>query len=301
MKSLTPSALKKGDTIGVMSTSCWLDEKDLMTAKTFIEAKGYKVFIHPQATCRHHQSAGTAEQKISAFHDLIRDTNIKAIIGARGGNRAITMLDKIDTDLVRNNPKIIMGYSDMTGMLNGLHAQTGIITFHGPLFREWPKRKEFPQLLSMLEGGQTTIDLPGATYVHQGTAEGTLLGGNLSVFQTLLGTRFLPDLGGAILCLEDVGDHLSRYDRMLAHLRASGVLEKISALIIGDFTEVEDDKDRPFGFTLEDIIREHTAGLNIPVIVNAPFGHGDNLPVFPIGCRARLNGMTLTLLEKPVQ
>lgn len=299
--ALFPPALKPGDTIGVMATSCWLEEQDLIQAKNFIETKGYRTFIHPQALCRHHQSAGTAQEKIDAFHGLLRHSDVKAIVGARGGNRAITMLDKIDFELVRKHPKILMGYSDMTSLLNGLHAKTGLVTYHGPLFREWPRRQELPQVLSLLSGREKTIALEGASTLKSGNAEGPLLGGNLSVFQTLLGTPYCPDMSGAILFLEDVGDHLSRYDRMLGHLRVSGILSKISGLIIGGFTEVEDDSERPFGFTLEDIVREHTAGLNIPVLMNAPFGHGDNLPAFPVGARVTLSGTTLTILDSPAR
>ncbi|MBN8522020.1 MAG: LD-carboxypeptidase [Alphaproteobacteria bacterium] len=294
---IRPPALKHGDTIGVMATSCWLEESDVLAAKSYIESLGYKIYIHPQTLCRHHQSAGTASEKIDALHDLYRNKNIRAIIGARGGNRAITMMNGIDYDLIINNPKIFMGYSDMTILLNGIFARTGMITYHGPLFRELPKRKEMPQILSILSGKEKTIVLTGANIFRSGDAEGTLIGGNLSVFQTLLGTPNLPDMRNAILFIEDVGDHLSRYDRMLGHLKMAGILNKISGLIVGSFTEVEDDKDRPFGFTMEDIIREHTAGLDIPILMNAPFGHGDDLPVFPVGAHVRLSGTTLTLLD----
>ena len=130
--------------------------------------------------------------------------------------------------------------------------------------------------------------------------EGTLVGGNLSVFQALIGTPYMPSPENSILFIEDIGDHLSRYDRMIGHLRLSGYLDKLSGIIVGEFLKTQDNPDRPFGFTLEDIIREHTAGLNIPVLMNAPFGHGDHLPAFPIGARVTLSGTTLTLQDFPV-
>lgn len=260
-----------------------------------MEKQGYEVYIHPQATARINQSAGSAEDKVKAFHDLVRNPDIKMIMGSRGGNRAITMIEGLDFDLIKQNTKIMIGYSDITTILNSVYQQTGLITYHGPLFRELPKHKNFTDMIDMVSGQQSTIELPGCTALKTGTAEGTLIGGNLSVFQTLLGTPYLPDTKGAILFLEDIGDHISRYDRMFGHLRNAGILQNISALLVGQFTEVKDNNDNPFGFTLEDIIREHTQGLDIPVIMNAPFGHGKDLPTFPVGAPIKLTASEETV------
>ena len=300
MESFAPPALKPADKIGIMATSCWLEEADLLAAQDFLKTKGYEAFHHPQSLARLHQSAGSAKEKVNAFHDLFLNPDINMIMSARGGNRSVTMLDKIDFEIVRCNPKIFIGYSDVTSLLNGIHAKTGLITFHGPLYRELPTHKNYTDLINMISGTKTEIDLPGSIVLKNGVAEGKLLGGNMSVFQTLIGTDLLPDLNGAILFLEDIGDHLSRYDRMLGHLRVSGILNKISGLIIGQFTDVKDSEDRPFGFSLQDIIEEHTAGLDIPVLINAPFGHGEDLPTFPVGCRVKLNGKKIILKEKAV-
>jgi len=283
-----PPPLQKGDTIGVMSTSCWLEEDDILTAKAFIEAKGYNVYVHPQATARLNQSAGSAQEKVDAFHDLIQNPDIKAIMGARGGNRAITMMDKIDFELIKQNPKILMGYSDVTQLLHAVYKHCDLVTYHGPLFRELPNRKEFEQVFAFLGGDRPKYNFERFDTLNSGSAEGKLFGGNMSVFQTLIGTANLPDLSGGILILEDIADHLSRYDRMLAHYKNAGVLNTVSGIVFGDFTDVQDDEERPFGFTLENIIREHTEGLNIPIVMNAPFGHGDDLPVFPIGAPVKL-------------
>lgn len=286
-----PPPLQPGDTIGVMATSCWLEEADLIAAQSFFEEMGYKVYIHPQATARLHQAAGTAQEKADAFHDLFSNPDIKAIMGARGGNRAITLMDKIDWNVVKKNPKIFMGYSDMTQLLHAIYKHTGLVTFHGPMFREMPNRKEYDQIMRLLSGEKMRIPLSGVKILQGGEAQGKLFGGNLSVFQTLLGTPNLPDMTGGILILEDIGDHVSRYDRMLAHLKLSGALGQLSALVLGDFTDTKDDEERPFGFTLEDVVREHTAGLDIPIVMNAPFGHGEDLPCFPIGAPVKLTAL----------
>lgn len=298
-----PPALKPGDTIGVMATSNHVSADDLDKAKAFLEARGYKVYIHPQSLKRLNQSAGTAQEKADALHDLLKNPEIKAIFGARGGNRAMTMLDKIDFNLLAAHPKIILGYSDVTSLLVAAHHKTGLITFHGPLFREMPRRGELDQLFGLLEGKAPEIDCKDCKIVHEGKAEGKLIGGNLSVLQALSGTDFQPDTDDAILFIEDTGDHLSRYDRMLAHMKLAGWFNKISGVIIGSFDKTQDDPANPFGFTLEDIVREHFAGLNIPIVTNAPFGHADKLHTFPVGGRAALaaqNGKVTIKITEPV-
>lgn len=289
MASMKPPALKKGDTIGVMSTSCWVEQGDLDRAKAFVEQQGYKVYIHPQATERLHQSAGTADSKVNAFHDLLKDPAVKAIVGSRGGNRALTMLDKIDFALVAAHPKIIMGYSDLTALLNGIHRKTGLVTVHGPLFREWPGRADLLQTLDLLAGQTPNLDFSTCRIIREGSAEGTLIGGNLSMLQALSGTPFQPDTDGAILFMEDAGDHLSRYDRMLAHMKLAGWFDRISGVMVGSFSKTGDDADRPFGFTLENLIGEHFRGRDIPIVMDAPFGHGGRLCPLPVGGKGKLS------------
>ena len=132
---IIPTLLQIGDTIGVMSPSSYIEEGDLNTAVKMIEARGYKAHVHPQTLSRHHQSAGTHEEKLAAFHDLIKNPDTKAIIFSSGGNRALHWVDQIDFDLVQANPKIIMGFSDITSILNLINAETGLVTFHGPTMR----------------------------------------------------------------------------------------------------------------------------------------------------------------------
>lgn len=289
-----PPALKKGDTIGIMSTSSAVDEADVLTAKTFMESEGYTVKIHPQTLNRLHQSAGTAIEKVEALHDLFADSDVKAIFSSRGGNRASLMLETIDFDLIKKNHKILIGYSDLTILLNAIYKKTGLIGFHGPLFRELPTHADYSNMIDVLSGKSNELDLTQCNILQSGDAQGPILGGNMSVFQGLIGTAYMPDMTNAIMIIEDVGDHLSRYDRMLCHLRNTGILKQLSALIIGSFTDVQDNETRPFGFTLEDIILEHTKGLNIPIITNAPFGHGDRLCTLPIGADAVLKNNRLS-------
>ena len=299
--NLNPPALKPGDTIGVMAPSSFVEADALEKAAAFVEQHGYRVFIHPQSTSRHHQSAGPPEEKTDALHALFRDPEIKAIVAAGGGNRALHLLDRLDYGLIRDNPKIMMGFSDVTALLNGIYAQTGLVTFHGPVLKTLPSCEDDETLFALLGGQDVSYDLGQAEILKDATAEGRLIGGNLSILQALTGTPYEPPLDGAILFIEDSGDHISRYDRMLGQMRLAGWFDRISGLIAGEFTDTKDDPERPFGFSLADCLTEHLSGRDIPVLMNAPFGHGKRLAPLPVGCPARLQGKTLSLLDSCVR
>jgi muramoyltetrapeptide carboxypeptidase len=300
-----PRPLKKGGTIGVFAPSSYVDKDTILDTKNKIETMGYNAKIHPQTYKKNHQSAGTHDQKIQAFYDLLHNPEIDAIIAAGGGNRALHLLDQIDFQIIADNPKIIMGFSDVTALLNACTAHANIITFHGATF---------PRLLTTtgtdfcwdLLAGKTDLSYPmdQGRVLKAGQAQGRLVGGNLCLFHYLAGTKDAPNFENALLFIEDIREETSRIDRMMCHLRRTGFLNQIGGLICGNFAQIED-TGRPFGFTLDDIILEHTAHLDIPIIMDAPFGHADMLYPFPIGgmaeMRANKDAITLRLLESPVE
>lgn len=291
---MIPSPLRPGDTIGVMAPSSYVEKKDIEKSKILLEKKGYKVFIHPQTYERENQSAGTHLQKTLALQGLWQRADITAIWAAGGGNRAMHLLDSINFEAMKRKPKILIGFSDVTALLNAVTAHTGIPTVHGPVFKNLSGYKQFGPLLDLLAGEKISYPWSKIKVLSPGKAEGPLVGGNLSIFQYLPKTlpgEFWKD---SLLFLEDCGEELSRVDRMLLHLRRSGILKDVGGIIMGQFTDSKD-TGRPFGFTLEDIIREHTENLEIPVIMNAPFGHGKDLCAFPIGVKAALNTQKKTL------
>ncbi len=293
---IQPPHLKIGDTIGVMAPSSRVEESDLKASIDFLHTHGFKTYIHPQTFERLHQSAGTNEQKRDALHDLVKNPDIKAIFFATGGNRALHLLDLLDFNLIRTNPKIYMGFSDNTAILNAITARTGIITYHGPTFRRLATTPQAEFNLRLLKGEEDTITLQGAHVLRKGHAEGWLIGGNISLFQYLLTSGDMPDATGAILFLEDCYEEWSRIDRDFCFFRRSGLLNKISGLVLGQFTDMLD-TGTPFGLTFEDIISEHTAGLHIPILTNAPFGHDKGLNfIMPIGAKVKLDGTSLKLL-----
>lgn len=289
----SPPPLKKGDTIGVMAPSSRVSAEDLAISKKFLEERGYKIYLHPQCAATLHQSAGNVDQKVEAFHDLVQNPDVNAVFFATGGNRALHFLDMIDFEKVAKFPKIYMGFSDNTVLLNAITAHAGIITYHGPTFKRLPKNPQADFNLRLLSGEEKTVPLHGAKIFREGPAvTGKLIGGNLSLLRSM-NESDLMDPSGAILFLEDIKEETSKIDRELCALRRSGFLNKLDAIIFGQFTDLQDTGVHPFGFSFEDIIAEHTKGLNIPILTNAPFGHDVDLVALPIGKTVRLEGTAL--------
>lgn len=290
---INPPALRKGDTIGIFAPSSRTDRAKVKTGVAALKAAGYNVYVHPQTWAKDGQSAGTAGAKTKALHNLFRNPEIKAIISARGGNRASAMVPLLDYKLIRANPKILMGYSDVTALLNAINKETGLTTFHGPMLHGLgggkPNRKQTAQCFELLSGKETEIPMKSAKILHPGKTSGRMVGGNLSLICSLMGTRWQPDFKGAIVFLEDCDDELSRYDRMLQHLANAKVFKEAAGVIFGSFTHNKDTGSLPFGFTMEQILRNATAGLKKPVVMNAPFGHGKDLYTFPVDGTARLS------------
>lgn len=285
-KTITPH-LKPNAKIGVMAPSSYVEKEDIEKSKAELEKRGYEVFIHPQTYEREHQSAGSPFQKRMALQGLWQRDDIDAIWFARGGNGAGAMLEGLNYDKFTENPKPVIGFSDNTALLNAITAKSGITTYHGPVFAQLHKHADLDTALSMLEGKTTTYEFKDITILKEGSAKGRLIGGNLSVFQSLIGTPYLPDLQGAILYLEDCGDHTSRIARMFMHLRNAGIHNQISALLIGQFTDLEEGTT-PYGYSMHEIIQNFTEKQGIPCITGLKFGHNGYLPTFPNGLDTEL-------------
>lgn len=262
-----------------------------------VEARGHKVVVHPQCYLTDNQSAGTPEQRAQAVMEVFADKSVDIVMAARGGNRSMHLLPLLDFDVIGRNPKPLIAFSDSTALLNAIYAKTGNKGFHGPTLSRMAKADagSLAQFFDALEGRPTAVDMAGATVLHGGRARGTMVGGNLSVFAALCGTPYMPDCAGKIIFLEDIGDQLSRYDRMLAQLKLAGVFDRAAGILFGVMHAEGDSSVTPFGFEAIDILREHTKGLGVPVLCDAPFGHKGPLPTFPIGGIATLDVDAKTL------
>ncbi len=288
--SIKPPALQKDDTIGVFAPSSYVEKQDIEKSKIFIENLGYKVFIHPQTYERENQSAGSHLQKTLAFQGLWQRKDIRAIWAAGGGNRCTHLLDTINFTRLSNSPKILIGFSDVTSLLNAVYANNDIITFHAPVFKNLYKHKQaqIDHLLDLLAGKIISYPVVNKNILRQGKAKGKMIGGNLSLFQYLPMTLPNEFYKNSILFLEDCNEELSHIDRMFLYLKQTGVLDNIKALALGQFTNLKD-TGKPFGYELEDIIAEHTENLEIPILNNLPFGHGKDFYSMPIGAEAKID------------
>lgn len=288
--TLFPPALKKGDTIGVFAPSSYVEEADIEKSKAVIEEHGFNVFVHPQTYERENQSAGNHLQKSLAFQGLWQREDIKAIWAAGGGNRCLHLVETINFDKLAKNPKILIGFSDVTALLNAVYAYTDIATIHAPVFKQLHQydHVQLHHLLHILMGAKVSYTVEAENVLHHGEAQGELIGGNLSLFQLM--PSLLPDevLEDSILFLEDCNEELSRLDRAFAYLKQLGVLSKIKGLILGEFTDLKD-SGRPFGYTFDDVIHEHTEALDIPILKDMPFGHDQNNYAMPIGFNASID------------
>ncbi len=296
---IKPSKLKPGDAVGVVSPAGPVDPSDLEAGLHFLRAKGFTVHVAPHVYDRQGYLAGNDENRLSDLQDMFRNTEIKAVFCSRGGYGSLRLLDRIDFDLIRKNPKIIVGYSDMTALLTAIFKKTGLITFHGPMVKGFSSlpEKTWANLVRMISSELPASFNPMAGYpLRGGKATGPIMGGNLSLICRLVGTPFMPSLGGSILFIEDRGEALYRLDRMLTHLTLAGSLEGIKGLITGQFIDCGEPA------AIDHLIKERFGFMNIPVATGFPLGHGPENTTLPLGIVAELDTdvMTLSLLESTV-
>jgi len=308
---INPPGLKPNATIGVVSPSSWLNESDLKTAVSVFENKGYKLVLGESVFLKEFTYAGTPQQRADDINNMFANPDIDAIICARGGYGANRVLPLLDYDLIQANPKIFMGYSDLTAFLTSITQKTGLITFHGPMLTTFKKgmvNYNFDLMENILFGSKSvTIQSPSelpACILKPGKAKGPLWGGNMCLLVNRLGTPDQLNTAGAILFIEDIDEYLYAFDRMLVHMKKAGMFENIKGLIIGELVDMKDDDD-PFGKSTNEIVMDVCGDLDIPIISNFPCGHGiyqATLPIsIPVQLDANSDSPSLTFLESPVK
>jgi muramoyltetrapeptide carboxypeptidase len=244
--------------------------------------------------------SGSDEERAGEFNEFIADQSIKGIFFIKGGWGCGRVLDKIDYNQVKLNPKVILGFSDITSLLCAIHHKTGLVTFHGPVGNSsWDSFSSNAFNEIACQGG-VDFEITEKTQIqplkalHKGTAKGPLIRGNLTVFCSLLGTPFFPNCKGKILFLEETHEEPYSVDRMLNSLRLAGVLNEISGLIFGQFNDCLAENPQE-SFALEEVVNQHVADLDIPILWGAPFGHVKEKWTLPIGVEAILNTESLSL------
>ncbi len=283
-----PASIQEGDTIGILSTARAIDQKELEVAKKHLNSKGFNVIYGATIGARHHQFAGNDELRLNDLQTMIDTPGVDAIICARGGYGTARLLDDINWTNFRENPKWIMGYSDITALHNTL-SKMGIMSLHGIMpinLKDNQSKDALNDAMKIMCGAtQYSLALPSHHLNHYAPAEGILTGGNLSMLYSLRGTRYDFESKKRILFIEDLDEYLYHIDRMMVNFKLSDILTNISALIVGGMTDMNDNTVS-FGAQAEEIIASHIRE-DIPVFFNAPFGHFQGN--YPMVCGAHAN------------
>jgi muramoyltetrapeptide carboxypeptidase len=270
---IKPPFLKAGDKIGITCPAKTL-RRPIDDAIQLLASWGLKVVLGETVHAVFHQFSGTDELRASDMQRFIDDPDIKAIIAARGGYGCVRIVDAIDFTPLFTQPKWIVGFSDITVFHCHLNKM-GIQSIHGQMPSTIPDSSAngLESLRKTLFGEEIHYPVSTHPLTIKGKMNGELIGGNLSILVSVLGSASDPDYDGKILFIEDVGEHLYAVDRMMRALDRAGKLARLKGLIVGGFTHMKDDEETPFGFTVEEIILEVVKKYNYPVSFGFPAGH----------------------------
>ena len=285
---IRPNYLQKGDTVAIVSTARKVSKKELIPALVILKNWKLNVVIGTSIEAEEHQFAGNDNLRASDFQEMLDNHKIKAIWCARGGYGSIRMIDLLDFSNFKNNPKWIIGYSDVTVLHSHLH-QLGFETLHAqmPVSIETKTEACIQSLKSSLFGKNTNITIPYEVSNVMGNAKGVLVGGNLSMLYSLCGSSSSISTKGKILFIEDLDEYLYHIDRMLQNLKRNGMLDQLEGLIIGGMTKMNDN-DIPFGQSAEEIILSICDDYNYPIVFNFPAGHIKDNRALILGRKAEL-------------
>jgi muramoyltetrapeptide carboxypeptidase len=270
---IQPPFLTPGDTIYIPAPAKAIEETSVLAAKKTLETWGLNVRIAPHCLGRSHYFSGSDEQRLADFQDGLDDPSIKAILCARGGYGCVRMVEALNWEAFKKNPTWIIGFSDVTVFHQQIH-QLGIESIHGIMPLGFIEGSDAAKetLKKSLFGESFTLEAAYVLGNITGEARGNLVGGNMAIVTSLLGTSLSYSFKNNILVLEDIGEHVYKIDRMLYSLRLAGVFQEIKGLVLGGFTDMED-TDVPFGKTIKELILEQVQGLGVPVAFDLPLGH----------------------------
>jgi muramoyltetrapeptide carboxypeptidase len=315
-RTVRPGRLRPGDTVGLVNPAgaVW-DPVSIDVVTESLAALGFRTKRGANLLARRGYFAGTDEQRAADLNAMFADPEVRAIHCVRGGWGCARVLPLLDWKTIERSPKILLGYSDITALLLSLHAKTGLVTFHGPVGNsQWnpfnvgylkrvlqdAEAVTFANVKEIGEDDLTQTENRTQT-LRPGTARGRLLGGNLTVLTSLVGSGYLPDWDGCILFLEDVEEAPYRIDRMLTQLRLAGILQKARAVIWGHCTDC--DPGEGFGsLTVTDVLQDHLLPLGIPVWSGAMIGHIERQFTLPVGMEVEVDATagTIRMLEPAV-
>ena len=294
--------LKKGDTVGLVTPSGPISQKRLDNAMLNMESLGLKAIYTDQVMAIDGYLAGSDESRLTELHEMFQNQKVDAIWCVRGGYGATRYLDQIDFDIIKNNPKPLIGYSDITALLNTIYQRTGNPCFHGPiagsLFSEYTEKGLAPlfsrkEVMFSLSANNVERGNEESAYQYRvivpGKIEGELCGGNLSLLAAMTGTAHAVDANGKVVFIEDVGEEPYRIDRMLTQLISAGFFNGVKGIILGVFADCEKvDKN---SWTLQETITERMKAIGVPCVYGFSFGHIKDQLTFPIGAKVNMDSV----------
>jgi muramoyltetrapeptide carboxypeptidase len=310
-----PQRLKSGDTIGLIAPGSYITGAELNTSVKNLNELGFNVVYTNNILSKNGYFAGSDKQRAADVDQMFYRKDVAGIICARGGYGCTRILPLINYNVIKVNPKVIMGYSDVTSLLYGIYKETGLICFHGPVgtstyndfttnyFRETLMNPGDSLVLKNGEPESADEEFKQST-ITDGVATGELIGGNLSVVASLIGTAYDIDTKNKIIFLEETEEDPYKIDRMLTQMIMAGKFVGASGIVLGVFKDCKPSEKTSFdsSFTLMEVLKNRLAGLNIPVVYGMSFGHINNKFILPFGIKAHLDAskQTLTLLESAV-
>jgi muramoyltetrapeptide carboxypeptidase len=285
-KIRVPARIKPGDTIGIVAPAGPFDRQTFLRGARIIEDMGFQIFIPPGLFEKNRYLAGSDSHRVQFVNQLFADTSVDAIICARGGYGSMRILPMLDYDAIQNNPKVFIGFSDITILLSVLFSRCNLVTFHGPVVTSLADASEETKcslFSNVTSESNLEIKLLSGKTIIPGVAAGEVCGGNLTMLCHLVGTPFAPDFENKVLFLEDRGEAPYRIDRMLVHMALAGCFKGLSGIILGTFEECG---------SIEDVIKiivEVFEKYSIPILAGLDAGHGRHNLTIPMGIEATLD------------
>jgi len=290
-KPIKPSALKPGYTVAVVAPAAAIERAHLERGVNVLAAMGYRVKVSERALARSGILAGDDRERASELRKYFADPEVRAIFSARGGYGCGRLLPLLDFKAMTGTPKIFVGFSDATFLLNALVDLAGMVSFHGPMvamdFSLGISPRALEHLQGLLGGKLNGFELEARESMHPGSAEGEVIGGCLSVLVAMIGTRYQPRFDGRILFLEDTGEKAYRIDRMLVQLRQCGALGRVAGIVFGAIRAIDGNEQETR--MIARFAAEQTAGLGCPVLFGIEAGHGTENFTIPFGVTARID------------
>ncbi len=288
---IKPNALKPGDSVAVVAPAAAIEREYLERGVNVLASMGYRVKVSQRVLARSGILAGDDRERANELGEYFADPEVKAIFSARGGYGCGRLLPLLDFKAMARTPKIFVGFSDATFILNALVDFAGMVSFHGPMvamdFARGLSPRSLEHMQDLLGGKLGGFELEVRETMHPGRAQGEVIGGCLSVLVATIGTPYQPRFDGRILFLEDTGEKAYRIDRMLVQLRQSGALGRVAGIVFGAIRAIDGNEQETR--LIARFASEQTAGLGCPVLYGVEAGHGTENFTIPFGVVARID------------